>query len=85
MAMVRAGDPDAGSIVAAAVGRLTTTLAELRAPDGPIVLAGGLLTADTPVRDGVLAALRGRAVSTARDPAAGAARLAASCCLRATN
>jgi N-acetylglucosamine kinase-like BadF-type ATPase len=84
-ALARDGDPGAGSIIAAAVGHLTATLAELGPPSGPVVLAGGLLAADTPVRDGVLAALGGRAVGTAADPAIGAARLAVSCCLRATN
>ncbi|WP_433291958.1 BadF/BadG/BcrA/BcrD ATPase family protein [Actinoplanes sp. CA-030573] len=44
-----------------------------------VVLAGGLLAGDTPVRDGVLAALAARGVptGTSRDPAAAAAWLAA--------
>jgi glucosamine kinase len=46
---------------------------------GPVVLAGGLLAGDTPVRDGVLAVLAERQTptGTARDPAAAAAWLAA--------
>jgi glucosamine kinase len=77
-AEARAGDPDAIRIVGRAVTRLTATLDELGAPDGPVVLAGSVLTADTPVRDGVLGILQGRnvTVTTARDPAAGAAWLA---------
>lgn len=45
----------------------------------PVVLAGSLLVADTPVRDGVLGVLEKREVptGTARDPAAAAAWLAA--------
>jgi len=72
------GDPIAERLVADAATRLVATLAELGAPDGPVVLAGGLLTADTPVRAGVLAALtrRGTVVRTAHDPATGAAWLA---------
>ncbi|WP_305786981.1 N-acetylglucosamine kinase [Symbioplanes lichenis] len=77
-AAARAGDPHATTLVAAAVGRLVRTLDDLHA-DGPVVLAGGLLTGDTPVRDGVLSTLhaRGCRPRTARDPAAGAAWLAA--------
>lgn len=86
-----AGDPIAQRLVTDAGARLIATLDELEAittvdgseagaaaPDRPVVLAGGLLTADTPVRAGVLAALqsRGARVATARDPAAGAAWLA---------
>jgi N-acetylglucosamine kinase-like BadF-type ATPase len=73
-----AGDPDAGRIVAEAVTRLIATLDELEAPGAPVVLAGGLLTADTPVRRGVVAVLgeRGVGIGTATDPALGAARLA---------
>ena len=68
-------DPVAGRIVAGAVSRLLATLAELGRPDGPVVLAGGLLSTATPVQRGVLDALGARA-SVAGDPAAGAARLA---------
>jgi N-acetylglucosamine kinase-like BadF-type ATPase len=74
----RAGDPDAQRIIADAVANLLRTLDAL-APPGPIVLGGSLLTEDTPVRDGVLAALtdRGTTVGIAGDPAAAAAWLAA--------
>jgi len=77
-AAARAGSPAAGRIVARAVGHLVATLDELATP-GPVVLAGSLLVADTPVRDGVLAVLRKRGVptGTAHDPAAAAAWLAA--------
>lgn len=72
------GDPAATAIVADAVGRLVATLDALEAPDAAVVLAGGLLTGATPVREGVLDVLRGRGatVGTAHDPALGAARLA---------
>lgn len=68
-------DAEATRIAAAAVDRLLATLAELDTPGDPVVLAGGLLTADTPIRRGILAGLgdRGR---VAGDPALGAARLA---------
>jgi glucosamine kinase len=82
----RSGSAPAGRIVAGAVARLlatwdelaTTGPAALAAPD-PAVLAGSLLVEDTPVREGVLAALAARGVptGTARDPAAAAAWLAA--------
>lgn len=74
----RSGDPTAQRIIADAVGNLLRTLDAL-APASPIVLAGGLLVGDTPVRDGVLTALteRGTTVGTADDPAAAAAWLAA--------
>jgi glucosamine kinase len=68
--------PVAGAIVAEAVSRLLGTLAALDTSDGPVVLAGGLLTASTPVQRGVRAALGARA-TIAGDPARGAARLAA--------
>ena len=68
--------PVAVRIVAGAVSRLLGTLAELGAPGGPVVLAGGLLAAATPVQRGVLAALGDRA-RVAGDPASAAARLAA--------
>jgi glucosamine kinase len=71
------GDPLAARIVAEAADRLVATLAELDAPGAPVVLAGGLLTADTPVRRRVRAALRGREVSVSGDPVSGAVRLAA--------
>jgi N-acetylglucosamine kinase-like BadF-type ATPase len=74
----RSGDPLARRIVDDAVAHLCGTLSTLDAC-GPVVLAGSLLTGDTPVRDGVLATLgaRGVATGTARDPAAAAAWLAA--------
>ncbi|MGI5244982.1 N-acetylglucosamine kinase [Dactylosporangium sp. CA-139066] len=73
-----AGDPDAAAIVADGAARLVATLDELEAPDAPVVLAGGLLSADTPVRRAVQATLEGRGatIGTAGDPALGAARLA---------
>ncbi|GAA3338607.1 BadF/BadG/BcrA/BcrD ATPase family protein [Amorphoplanes nipponensis] len=73
-AAARAGDPLAGRLTAEAAARLLATLGDLGPPGGPVVLAGGLLTAGTPVRDAVLAALPGAAI--ARDPARGAAWLA---------
>ncbi|MEU7908396.1 BadF/BadG/BcrA/BcrD ATPase family protein [Actinoplanes sp. NPDC049118] len=69
------GDPLAGRLTSEAAARLLATLAELGTPDGPVVLAGGLLTRETPVRAAVLAALD-TPVTTSRDPAAGAAWLA---------
>ncbi|MET7465097.1 hypothetical protein [Nonomuraea sp. NPDC005501] len=45
--------------------------------EGPIVLAGGVLTADGPVRTAVMALLGEREVVTARDGAGGASWLAA--------
>ncbi|GID70799.1 N-acetylglucosamine kinase [Actinoplanes cyaneus] len=77
-AAARGGDTHASAIVGQAVSHLVRTLDDLGA-DGPVVLGGGLLACDTPVRDGVLATLhaRGRRPSTGRDPAAGAAWLAA--------
>jgi N-acetylglucosamine kinase-like BadF-type ATPase len=67
-------DPVAGRILDDAVARLLGTLSELDS-GGPVVLAGALLTGDTPVRRGVLAALGNRA-TVAGNPACGAARLA---------
>ena len=77
-ALARVADPLAVSIVERAVTHLTGTLDELPG-GGPVVLGGGLLAGDTPVRDGVLDVLRARGVvaGTSRDPAAGAAWLAA--------
>ncbi|MFF0866472.1 N-acetylglucosamine kinase [Nonomuraea sp. NPDC003560] len=71
-----AGDECAAGIVAEAARRLTATAARLSG-DGPLVLAGGVLTADGPVRAAVLARLAGRRVTTARDATAGACWLAA--------
>ncbi|GAA3457726.1 BadF/BadG/BcrA/BcrD ATPase family protein [Dactylosporangium matsuzakiense] len=77
-ALAEAGDPDATAIVTEAGRRLVATLDELNAPGAPVVLGGGLLTAETPVRRAVLEHLTGRGttVGTAADPALGAARLA---------
>ncbi|WP_306210098.1 N-acetylglucosamine kinase [Actinoplanes sp. RD1] len=77
-AAARAGDPHATSLVVRASAHLLATLDDAHA-SGPVVLGGGLLTGDTPVRDGVVRALHGRGCHprTARDPAAGAAWLAA--------
>jgi N-acetylglucosamine kinase-like BadF-type ATPase len=69
-------DPAATAIVTEAARRLVATLDRLDAPETPVVLAGGLLTADTPVRRRVLAALRGRQVGISGDPVRGAVRLA---------
>ena len=76
-ALARAADPHARAITSAAAEELIRSFDELDS-DGPVVLAGGLLAADTPVRDGVRALLRGRGVPclTSRDPAAAAAWLA---------
>ncbi|GAB2570959.1 N-acetylglucosamine kinase [Paractinoplanes abujensis] len=77
-ALARQADPHARAITAEAAAELISTLDGLGAA-GPVVLAGGLLAADTPVRDGVRAILRGRRVEPvpSRDPAAAAAWLAA--------
>lgn len=77
-ALARSADPQATAIVGEAVAHLVRTLDELDT-DGPVVLAGGLLAADTPIRDGVLGVLheRGLRPRTGHDPAAGAAWLAA--------
>jgi glucosamine kinase len=71
----RIADDESARIIAEAVERLLATVAELGVPDGPVVLAGGLLTADTPIRRGVRAALGDRARPSG-DPVSGAARLA---------
>jgi N-acetylglucosamine kinase-like BadF-type ATPase len=72
-------DPGALRIVEEAVTRLLRTLDRLNAPDVPVVLAGSLLTEDTPIRASVEQILRERGVSvgTARNPVSGATRLAA--------
>ncbi|WP_410813387.1 N-acetylglucosamine kinase [Micromonospora sp. 067-2] len=70
-----AGDALAERLTAEAAARLVATLGELGPPDGPVVLAGSLLTKTTPVRAAVLASLAGP-VTTAGDPAVGAAWLA---------
>ncbi|MBM0275243.1 N-acetylglucosamine kinase [Micromonospora tarensis] len=70
-----AGDALAERLTTEAATRLVATLGELGPPDGPVVLAGSLLTNTTPVRAAVLATLAGPA-ATARDPAIAAAWLA---------
>ena len=72
-------DPGAKRIVEQAVACLLNTLDRLASPDGPVVLAGSLLTADTPIRAGVRESLRaiGVPVGTAQNPVSGAIRLAA--------
>ncbi|WP_127507062.1 N-acetylglucosamine kinase [Actinoplanes solisilvae] len=76
--LAAAGDPAARSITVGAAAELIRSLDDL-AVEGPVVLSGSLLTSETPVREGVLSTLRERGVphSTSRDPAAGAAWLAA--------
>jgi N-acetylglucosamine kinase-like BadF-type ATPase len=73
-----AGDPAAAGIVTAAASKLLATLDKVGGC-GPVVLAGGLLAGDTPLRDQVRTALQARAIPTAtsHDPAAAAAWLAA--------
>jgi glucosamine kinase len=72
-------DPAAKQIIMRAVTHLLNTLGELNAPSTPVVLAGSLLTADTPIRTGVRKALQstGTTVGTAQNPVFGALRLAA--------
>jgi N-acetylglucosamine kinase-like BadF-type ATPase len=71
-------DPLAKKIIAEAVARLLKTLDQLDSPGTPVVLAGSLLTEDTPIRTGVLNALRSRGaqVGTAVNPVVGAIHLA---------
>ncbi|WP_051367843.1 N-acetylglucosamine kinase [Hamadaea tsunoensis] len=71
-------DPVAKSIVDDAARELVATLDDLGDPDGPIVLAGGLLTGGTPVQTAVAGLLttRGATVAIAGDAAEAAARLA---------
>ncbi|MGP3928450.1 N-acetylglucosamine kinase [Nonomuraea sp. KM88] len=69
------GDPVAVSIVAEAASRLASTASGVHEPGLPLVLAGGVLTAEGPVRDAVRGLLEGAV--TAGDPAGAAAWLAA--------
>ncbi|GAB2926288.1 N-acetylglucosamine kinase [Nonomuraea fastidiosa] len=78
----QAGDPAAVAIVESAAERLLATLAQVRAPGetSPIVLAGGVLTAEGPVREHVRRLCEKRwttPVTIAGDTAAAAAWLAA--------
>ncbi|KHD75514.1 N-acetylglucosamine kinase [Actinoplanes utahensis] len=77
-ALAEAGDPHAVAITTEAVRRLAATLDEVLT-DGPVVLAGSLLTAATPLRAGLSTALRRRGIPllTSGDPATAAAWLAA--------
>ncbi|MFB9908416.1 N-acetylglucosamine kinase [Allokutzneria oryzae] len=68
-------DPVAASLVSDAAERLLATLAELGEVPGPLVLAGGLLAEDTPLRAEVLDRLP-EAASTGADAARAAAWLA---------
>jgi N-acetylglucosamine kinase-like BadF-type ATPase len=77
-ASAQAGDPLARRLTTEAGTRLLATHSELAPSTGPVVLAGGLLTADTPVRTTVLTGLssRGTPAATSQCPATGAAWLA---------
>ena len=79
-AQARAGDPVATAIVERGVAGLLASLDAVRpAGPGPVVLAGALLTAPGPVRDGVAAGIARRGLpdpGRADQPAAGAAWLA---------
>ncbi|MEV4574485.1 BadF/BadG/BcrA/BcrD ATPase family protein [Nonomuraea jabiensis] len=70
-----AGDPVAQALVAEAAARLASTAAQVHEPGLPIVLAGGVLTSEGPVRRAVHDLLP--VAVTARDAADGAAWLAA--------
>lgn len=72
------GDPVASAIVGGGVAGLLASLGAVRG-DGPVVLAGALLTNPGPVHAGVMAGLRERGVpdpGVAHQPAAGATWLA---------
>ncbi|MFF4617490.1 N-acetylglucosamine kinase [Nonomuraea jabiensis] len=69
------GDPVAQALVAEAAARLASTAAQVHEPGLPIVLAGGVLTAEGPVRRAVHNLLPDAV--TAGDAATGAAWLAA--------
>ena len=77
------GDPTAGALIAEAARRLVASLARIRATDerSPVVLGGGLLTADTGLSRAVRAEVTGRwpqaPLHTAADGALAAAWLAA--------
>lgn len=79
-AAAEACDPLAVGIIERATSELISTLEELGEFDGPVVLAGGLLSSGTPLQTVVRATLsgRGRSPLIAGDAAAAAARLALS-------
>ncbi|GAA1367982.1 N-acetylglucosamine kinase [Catellatospora chokoriensis] len=74
------GDPQALALVDRAAAHLTECLAEVHT-DGPVVLAGSVLTTSAPVRDALIKLLAdrlpGTAISVAGPGETGAARLAA--------
>jgi len=72
-----ARDADASELASRAADRLLSTLDSLPPVDGPLVIAGGLLGNDTPVRQALRRRLgeRGRTAEIGADPALGAARL----------
>jgi N-acetylglucosamine kinase-like BadF-type ATPase len=73
-------DPVAADLTAKAAAHLIATFDELDPPPaGPVILAGGLLSTETPVQAAVLSCLRNRGINphVAVDPAWGAIRLAA--------
>ena len=77
--VAQAGDEDAGRIVRDAAACLTATLATLGAPDGPVVLSGGVLSPGSPVTRAVTAGIADRwgvEPALAGDGPAAAARLA---------
>ncbi|TDD47282.1 hypothetical protein E1286_17925 [Nonomuraea terrae] len=69
----RAGDPAAVSIVEEAARRLVRTVSAVHEPGLPIVLSGGVLTPEGPVRDAVRDLLEGAGTVTVAGDAAGAA------------
>ncbi|PZG17965.1 ATPase [Nonomuraea aridisoli] len=74
----RAGDPAAVSIAGEAARRLARTVSAVHEPGLPIVLFGGVLTTEGPVREAVRDLLDGAGtVTVAGDPAGAAAWLAA--------
>ncbi|WP_428964707.1 N-acetylglucosamine kinase [Micromonospora fluostatini] len=83
VAAAHRGDPVAGALITEAAEHLAATVARIRPPDAadPVVLAGGLLTGDTPLAAAVRAELTRRwprtPLLTAGDGAAAAAWLAA--------
>lgn len=74
--LARAGDPVALDIVREAAEHLLRTADGVRDKDAPMVLGGGLLTADTMVAELVRSGLSGQVFTIAGDSAAGAAAIA---------